>query len=478
MTEKELDEYFKNPDKKDWDEKQIFKFWEWLWRSKTANGDFSFHGFVFPTMIPGSFGNPIIDSHRDEKTHPPITNPEFVDCKFLSATDFNKRQFRTTKPNAKILFENTIFMGDFNIKSCSFSAPLRLKNIECLSLIDFSSSTFLENVHLELLKTTADINFHRSKFAKDLYIDTCQANEIDVSGLLDRLKKIKIYNSTFTVANFSKNIFSGEVDFRNNLIKHANYAENKYLSKVSFTCDTYHSANFRSSIFPVENITFFRSINGNTTIIPRLDFSNISSFKNVIFRNTPMNKSDFNDSNLLEGDFNATFHSHGRLIIGNETLISNVNNYHNTKDIYRQLKHTFERDKNWDLAAKAFRSEMLMKRRSLFEDISSNGESVIASFEWLFHFIYEILSGYNQSAVRPLLILLGTIGLGAYYYSYFESNTPDNGLQMSFGASFPYFLKVSEDLTYDVWWIKLIQTFLSSILIAFFIIALRKKFKQ
>ena len=96
MNKISIDRIFKEPDKKDWDETKTLQFWILIWENKTKLNDFHFDGFVFPEMIPGSFGNPQIADPNFDSTHPALIDAKFIDCLFLGAADFSHRHFNTS----------------------------------------------------------------------------------------------------------------------------------------------------------------------------------------------------------------------------------------------------------------------------------------------------------------------------------------------------------------------------------------------
>jgi len=434
--------YFENPNKENWDHSQIKRFWVLIWKYHVNANNFIFHGYVFPKSLHGSFHDISMYTGRDyDKFKTLFSNARFVDCEFLDDISFTNIHFEgDTK------FRNVVFRKGFEISKCD------------LGNLEFNRAEF-EGGLLAYRLNGLCLNIYHSNIGvrNELYINTiseCHLKKLDIQYSTFN-HELSIYdNYTSDGCLFSLTKFNGSLTMLDNQAE----GGTQFIKTVF---DSNHSTIIELN--QGENPEFLSFHN--------TELNNSVTLKNIDFEQLMLNKTAINGAKFRNYRNVST-----RPILNGE--LNEMLSPPELSEVYRELKISFENDKNWDLASKTFRSEMKMKRKSIFNKKMTIKERLIAAIEYSFYVIYEGLSGYNQSAVRPLSILLGTIVAGVAYLYFLEGNSLNDSMQLSFSASFPYLIKVPDVLHYDVWWVKLIQTLLSSILIAFFIIALRKKFKQ
>ena len=128
-----------------------------------------------------------------------------------------------------------------------------------------------------------------------------------------------------------------------------------------------------------------------------------------------------------------------------------------------------------------------MRRYRLYESFTMKWHKPFFLFnpdfyEWIFYWIYGRSSGFTQSILTPFFLIISTIFVFAIIYHYDSLNTFSNiwhgfadSLQKSLAAALPLF---KTEFVYSNWWIKSLKTFICSTLLVFFILALRKRFKQ
>lgn len=140
---------------------------------------------------------------------------------------------------------------------------------------------------------------------------------------------------------------------------------------------------------------------------------------------------------------------------------------------HRLLKTNFEEKHSWELSGKAYISEMEMRRKSFLTEKEY--------IQWFIYSFYES-AGYTQNFKRPLLLLLIlTFFVFPLLYSdlcflfYDHCYWSWEPLRKSLDASLPI-IKLSFEYRY--WGIRYLQSFNSTIFLTFFILALRKRFKQ
>lgn len=159
--------------------------------------------------------------------------------------------------------------------------------------------------------------------------------------------------------------------------------------------------------------------------------------------------------------------------ITNERLIfpfeSTYDGLQNAENIYRQLKQNFTKIGNWELAGYAYVSEMEMRMKRYWKNKKYHF--------WIFYAFYKYLGGYTQDFIRPIMALaISFITFSiAYFFIDFDIS---NAFQRSIAASVPY-IEIQEHVQFQSEWLILrnIQFILSLVLISFFVLALRKRFK-
>jgi hypothetical protein len=248
------------------------------------------------------------------------------------------------------------------------------------------------------------------------------------------------------------------------------------------------------------------SINEYLQPLKRYNFSKLMELiigiqKNSIFKNNPLlylhniifpensrfRKTDFSRTSFYESDISSvsfikcTFiQNNNRIILHDES--SETIEFSELENLYRQLKQAFEKDKYWDQMDKSYVSEMRMREKQL-----TKPNDKILLFMYKF---YGNVAGYTQDFIRPFRwYAFSTLVFFpiAYYINYIFVNNYFSFkeisklewsipyyLQLSFGASLPL---ISSELPYDNWWLKSFQIIFSTLLITFFVLAIRRKFK-
>ncbi len=220
--------------------------------------------------------------------------------------------------------------------------------------------------------------------------------------------------------------------------------------------------------------------------IPKCEFLNIIFTKNSRIRNLKLQKTEFFKSDISSVYFqDCAFQiDNNRLLLFDESISekSNLLKYdriHKHKELetlYRQLKQSFERDKFWDFMDKSYVSEMKMREKQL------NKFSLMR----LMYRMYSIFAGYTQDFIKPFLwYMFFTVLFFPTLYHFIQNDYLIKGtqhssfevfrlLKLSFAASMPL---ISTDFEYPSWWVKSIQIIISTVLITFFVLAIRRKFK-
>lgn len=206
-----------------------------------------------------------------------------------------------------------------------------------------------------------------------------------------------------------------------------------------------------------------------------IDISENKSSLNFVFKKVNFHKANLSNSVIDKWIFQDCFWSNShrlKLKGGSESL-------------YRIIKRKLEDSKDWANAGKAFRSEMWTKQWNILKSIHISKSPrtwlnpFIAFLETLIYAIYGVLSGYTQSILKPIIwLVLFTGWIFPYIYVYVDSNLTTINEELIIASvknSMPFY---KFNLGDEVFWWALTQKILSGTLLAFFVLALRKRFKQ
>ncbi len=453
MTAEELDEYFTGDKsnwytlesgKKKWDVDKVSQFWIHI-REKKDN-DFSFYKFP-----------------RFEYVDPNVKGEE---CLKKDENFWKKGENREFKVEAN--FIGSKFIGEANFCFVKFTEKVDFGSTEFAEKVDFSKSQFIKDVNFTQVKFSEFVNFKEANFTGE------------TNFTLSQIERVDFDKSTFT----KMAIFFG-ARFINDVI----FSECQFLEEVNFR-DVFFikRADFNNIVFNDHSTILFEGL----IYGPDLSFVNVKFPRTVIFRSVNLTNSSFINSDLTDVQFKeCNWGKTVRIILKEEKEGGEY--YEGMEGIYRQLKRKFDSNKNWELSGKAYRSEMLMRRYRLHNSFKKTFWFFNHDFyEWFIYWIYGRCSGFTQSILTPLFLIVFMIfGFATIYYldclntytnvwdcNYMESfqyTSILDSLQRSLAAALPVF---KTDLIYSSWWIKSFESLVCSILLVFFILSLRKRFKQ
>jgi len=241
----------------------------------------------------------------------------------------------------------------------------------------------------------------------------------------------------------------------------------------------------------------------------RMNFQNIIFTKTFYFENCNLTKVQIKYCNLSEVNFtNITFAKwNKRTVLLDDPFKINLLNLlkkallktiqlgkqstrkeKNDKTItelyqtYRQLKRKFMDVKDWTEAGDAYRSEMFMKRKLVFyEFIQSPIRKFPLFFNWIIRLFYEFGSGYNQSMVRPLVLLfILIISIALIISPNFTWPCLEPSLARSIESALPLIGKINRidsEPTY-IFYLLGLERILSVMFLTFFILATRNRLRQ
>jgi len=379
--------------------------------------------------------------------------------------------------NGKVNFNGFIFYGIFNCRRTSFARNVDFMNV-VFERSDFSSVNFKEQVI-----------FVRNYVLKEFSMDSVEFNTEYLSfdkfySLPNNETDIKIFKVLlFLTRLIEERLRYQDIDIIRN-DDDEKFDPLQYLESILNDDRLKHFLNPISHISKQETIILVNAFLNKSFFSnkPNLHFINIlfpqkTRFRKFDFANTSFLKSDISNIKFLKCAFRQ---NHNRIILNDE--LSESIDFSELETLYRQLKQSFERDKYWDYMDKSYVSEIKMRERQL-----KNSKDYILLFMYKF---YGNFAGYTQDFVRPFLwYSFSTLFFFpiAYYIDYVIRNdyfglekmnelswNIPHYLQLSFSASLPL---INTRLIYENWWLKSFQIIFSAVLITFFILAVRRKFR-
>ncbi|WP_394973156.1 pentapeptide repeat-containing protein [uncultured Croceitalea sp.] len=406
--------------RKEWDKAKVSNFWKLIRKNKIDRNDYDFSYFVFPEY-------------------------EF---KYISEEDDIYDDWTTHLfSNTETLFQTEGFWRNGTMKE--FPEPVNFKFAEFIGSFEFSYVTFHAIVDF-----TKAIFHHEVKFNDSTFLGGVKFFNVQFKGMVYFWHTNFLKSSLFQLGSFeqkvffSRTIFSDCTEFRDVNPRYMEFLEIKGK-------DFNNSAHIKFT-----NIDFSEKI--------RFLYSNLSKLILV--------NSDISEAYIKRCTWNIT----NRLYLKDEYL-----NLEDSEEHYRQLKKKYDSIKNWELSGLAYVSEMEMRKKRLLHEKKY--------FTWIIFLIYDKLGGYTHDFIKPMRIFffstfiifpvtyftITTKFYGSNWNCTFYEAAKFNNLlpayQKSLAASLPV---LKTDLTYENWWVKSIQIFISTILIAFFLLAVRKRFKQ
>ncbi|GAB5400152.1 MAG: hypothetical protein Aureis2KO_17370 [Aureisphaera sp.] len=341
------------------------------------------------------------------------------------------RKFIGTKNTRDLIFVDCKFQGkigfiDFNVSNklsfvnCFFQDNLIFNNLTIGVELTFLGCEFNGSVEFERLAST-ELTFNSCCFHENLFITSIIVDDF------------KLLNSSIKyIFRVTGNIFTDRFLL-------------KYINQKAFLDDV-----FPGYVHPPV-LTF----SGNT--IPE---------NNKVFR-INMRETRFSDVNLAKMNFELCDWSFkgARLMLAGDSHNLEVSELN-----YRMLKKNFDFNKDWELSGSAFISEMEMRKLRLFEQRKL--------YHWFVYWFYGFFGGYTQNLARPIISIIGLTLICSIAYFFIDNNLI-NAIERGLKGSLPY-IKIHQENPYPGYWLLLknIQLVLGGTFLAFFILALRKRFKQ
>jgi len=247
----------------------------------------------------------------------------------------------------------------------------------------------------------------------------------------------------------------------------------QFFAKAVFIQTNFNKAEFRSTYFDQDANYLFQEWNIKESVI----FSDVVFSGRVQFQRCDMAKVMFRSCDLVKVNFsNCKFkRNNNRLVLLNDS----DKDFRDLSNMYRQLKRNRMDSKDWTDAGDAYRSEMVMKRKLLRQEIKEGQRSKIVN--WGIMGIHSYLAGYQQSMGRPLAWLFGSLLIWPFI---FYISNPEGGFflafKMSIDAALPIIGKIELYPEYPSWvyFLLVFERLFSIILITFFVLATRVRLRQ
>lgn len=281
--------------------------------------------------------------------------------------------------------------------------------------------------------------------------------------------------------NFIEAIFLGDTIFLDVLFSEKVYFHSTQFSKT-------HDTLFHECYRTENEIKEARGIYSIADRNIYFDFTNVELHNKIIFRRIHFHNTNFYITNITkEVRFEeCKWDGNYRLkLFKKEKGFFKKDIYEDYQERYRQLKLNYANFQEWNTSGKAYRSEMYAKQWLTFFEIFNYKKWFaipVRIIEFLMSAFYGLFSGYTQSITKPFVwLIVSTVFIFPLFYNncslieIFTCNYFDK-LKLSAENTFPFFKFNSDSNSY--FWVTFTQKIFSSTLLAFFILALRKRFKQ
>ena len=281
-------------------------------------------------------------------------------------------------------------------------------------------------------------------------------------------------------ATFTETVFNGKALWR--LVHFGSESEPIAEFKSDYENEIF--IHFRSTRFSHYERTLFE----NWVVLNPVIFDDIIFPDRVQFQTCSMEKVSFYLCDFVKVKFsNCDFGKmRGRLVFYHEGI--NIDSYRtftaqdylkSLSNSYRQLKRNLMDSKDWTNAGDAYKSEMVITRKLLWQQITRGELGKMA--HWLVMSFYQLFSGYQQSIGRPLYWLLGLLVVCPILLYVFDEK--DQGgfiaVKTSLEAAFPFAGRINvRDYHPYFYTLLLFERLMSIVLLTFFGLATRARLRQ
>lgn len=501
-------------DDKTWHFEKVNQFWELIRKYIMPEAEkrklYDFSWYKFPEFERYHLYDELIDDgnfweDRSKKIFffdVKFNNCVFLDSSFLADTEFKgKLEFRNVQTNlfffARSKFNKSVFLDNSIIKKLNISGNI------FLGKTFINHNTISNDFRLERNDFNHSIEFIGNKIQNNTFFDQLKFNGTEfVCSETEFFRNIEFSSCNFECnTKFSKTKFNKKVSFNTT----------KFQKETIFSfCDFNDFTSFHRTIFKDKILftnTYFENVNfkhlntnwshndGNYKEPPKLSFIDVFFSSSTFFRNINLKKLNLDNCDISAVIFSRCIWNddENRLKLINELPIKNletknrlklsdensskkseierlVNKLRDSENHYRQLKKNFDSAKNWELSGKAYVSEMEMRKRRLWLERKY--------YQWFIFKFYDVFGGYTQDFRKPIVSLFGLILLFSGLYFFIDYDFV-KALQRGIKGALPY-MQINKETKFEGYWLILrnIELVLGGTFLAFFVLALRKRFKQ
>jgi len=267
---------------------------------------------------------------------------------------------------------------------------------------------------------------------------------------------------------FQQCIFQGRTDLNNiNFKGGVSFRYSKFRDNLSIRNSFLHSADFRDVVHQkveIEASQFAQSFDFTSTV-----FSDQFVFRRVNLRKVLFWQCDLSNARFKECDWGDDFRIR---LYDEKTRIKTLDDLKGMEELYRQLKRKFDADKDWERSGRAYISEVEMRKTRLWKQKNY--------YQWFIYWFYGFFGGYTQNLQKPILSIIGLVMVFSCIYFFIDYN-PLYALQRGIKGALPYLsIDIAKDDQFNGYWLiaRNIELVLGGTFLSFFILALRKRFKQ
>jgi len=506
-SKKELLEEFFKSDKSDWytENEQGVRKWDKnkvvdFWGKIREKNNYNYTYYIFPEFESELYifktnkfdGNQNFWNSNSEKSF--TSSVDFTNAVFLDKANFNATKFFSNSVfnysvfHKMALFNNTCFemLSNFH-ETCfhnecffynsihndkaiftraTFLGDTAFPNSKIHGLCDFQSANFNKNVnfggtefygYVIFLNTVfeKETSFHESVFYNNIVFRNASLNG-DFSFSYVTFKRSFIFHRL----EFKKNVDFSNINFQNKI----EFVDLKFLGE----------AKFNGCQFSVDSTALFQDIDSK----PKLIFKYINFNKNTTFRRVDLSAAIFTQSDITDAKFKeCSWDLTPRLVLEEEIDASSEKDYLALESLYRQLKKNFSTEKDIELSGYASISEVEMRKKRFLKEKKYT--------DFFIYWFYSFFGGSTEDYKTPLKWLFYS-GFFIFPLIYFftepilnENKVCEYNLMKSFIKSFANSIPILKSkYEYQFWITQSFQLIFSTILLTFFILSLRKRFKH
>lgn len=456
MTKEQLQEYFcrdksdwfiiNNGGQKVWDIEKVDEFWEKIRIHKMDNKDYNFDNYVFPKFQRNGSNPSTRDStfRWDFWDKRQITDfdkeASFISAKFLGPALFSSVKFE------RVNFVLTVFEENVQFDNCIFSDVTRFAHFKFQESVSFCGAKF--TARNKWIEFSSIIFEHVSDF-RNVVFDS----------------RVRFVNDKFNLRTlFINAVFNEEVDFKhNNFVSSIDLANVQFFKKVLFESNTFNKVNLE--MVNKKEFNYFGKVYPPKP--PIIHFVNSYFNADCVILNADLKNISFDNCDVTDLSFKRC-----DWVINKDRLVTNEEGRElkDSEEHYRQLKRNFDNKKNWEMSGLAYVSEMEIRQKRLWDENNY--------YNWFIYWFYGYFAGYTQDFKKPILSIVALISISTLLYYFIDFNIV-RGFQRSLKGALPY-LEIGIEKPFTGYWliIKNVEAILGGTFLAFFVLALRKRFKQ